>query len=578
MQLLLLYKSRTKGLQNILFLPSHQRGNYRMKIRLSSASALFCTALAAAPFVQAAEDGMEAAGRQLFTHHCTACHSLDTSENAFGPSLFGVVGRPAASVPRFAYSNAMQASGITWTEDNLRKWIADNEALVRCRLHSPRTGACGSGALAATVAACSSRDTPMLPPDRRPATATLILLASLYCAQGLPSGLLAHALPVLLRQHGVDLALIGLLKLLALPWLLKVLWAHWVDRLASRHLGHHRGWILPLQLTLIAIVTTLALLTPQLLFDRYFLLLIGLLLLVNLAAATQDIATDGLTVRLLPERWRGLGNSLQVGGYKVGMLVSGSGLLLAMDWLGWHLSLGLVAALLVLMTVPIWRFAENRQLPFQPALAEPAGPGLLLRHYRGLLLQPGMLLWLVVLLSFKLGDALGSPMIKPMLVDQGWSNADLGQLTLISSLVGIAGALLGGLLYTRIGALRALLLFGLLQAAGIAATAWLVGAGGQPVLVYAVALFEQAADGMSTVALFAVMMRQCRPEHEGADFTLQASVQLLLAGLVGASSGWLAEQLGFASLFISAGVLGLLALPIVLLYFWRGARLAPRGA
>jgi cytochrome c len=101
-----------------------------MKIRLSSSLALFCTALAAAPFVQAVEGGMEVAGRQLFAHHCTACHSLDTSENAFGPSLFGVVGRPAASVPRFAYSNAMQASGITWTEDNLRKWIADNEALV----------------------------------------------------------------------------------------------------------------------------------------------------------------------------------------------------------------------------------------------------------------------------------------------------------------------------------------------------------------------------------------------------------------------------------------------------------------
>ncbi|WP_079204013.1 cytochrome c family protein [Pseudomonas sp. CC6-YY-74] len=82
------------------------------------------------PLVQAAEGGMEAAGRQLFSHHCTACHSLDSSENAFGPSLFGVVGRPAAAVPRFAYSNAMQASGITWSEDNLRKWISDNQALV----------------------------------------------------------------------------------------------------------------------------------------------------------------------------------------------------------------------------------------------------------------------------------------------------------------------------------------------------------------------------------------------------------------------------------------------------------------
>ncbi|MVW74141.1 MFS transporter [Pseudomonas xionganensis] len=412
----------------------------------------------------------------------------------------------------------------------------------------------------------------MSPVDRRPANATLILLASLYCAQGLPSGLLAHSLPVLLRQHGVDLALIGLLKLLALPWLLKALWAPWIDRMASRRLGHHRGWILPLQLTVIGILAGLALLGPQWLFGSGLWLLLGLLLLINLAAATQDIATDGLTVRLLPERWRGLGNSLQVGGYKIGMLVSGSGLLLFVDQLGWALSLGLVAGLLVLMTLPIARFDERRRLPFQPALAEPAGPGLLLRHYRGLLLQPGMGLWLAVLLAFKLGDALGSPMIKPMLVDQAWSNAALGQLTLLSSLAGIGGALLGGLLYARLGALRALLLGGLLQAIGIAAMALLVGQGAQVGLVYGVSLFEQIADGLSTVALFAAMMRQCRAEHEGADFTLQASVQLLLAGLVGASSGWLAQQLGFAGLFTWAGLLGLLALPLVLLYFRRYGR------
>ena len=100
-----------------------------MKTMLLASLAL-SSALAAVPTVQAEEKAMEAAGRQLFAHHCSACHSLDTSENAFGPSLFGVVGRPAASVPRFAYSQAMQASGLTWTEDNLRKWITDNEALV----------------------------------------------------------------------------------------------------------------------------------------------------------------------------------------------------------------------------------------------------------------------------------------------------------------------------------------------------------------------------------------------------------------------------------------------------------------
>ncbi|TXH96083.1 MAG: MFS transporter [Pseudomonas sp.] len=399
-----------------------------------------------------------------------------------------------------------------------------------------------------------------MPPADRPSAATLVLLASLYCAQGLPSGLVAHSLPVLLRQHGVDIALIGLLKLLALPWLLKALWAPWVDRLGSRRLGHHRGWILPLQGAVILCLAALALISPQALFGEAFWLLLGTLLLINLVAATQDVATDGLAVRLLPERWRGLGNSLQVGGYKVGMLASGSGLLLVIGGLGWNLTIALLAAALLLLTLPIWLFAEKRLLPQHLEQAEPAGPGLFWRHYKGLLAQPGMLAWLAVVLTFKLGDALGSPMIKPMLVDQGWSATDLGQLTLISSLAGIGGALLGGLLYARLGALRSLLIFGALQALGIAGMALLVGRGGDAGLVYAVSLFEQIADGMSTVALFAVMMRMCRPEHEGADFTLQASAQLLLAGIVGACSGVLAKVVGYQTLFALASGLALLML------------------
>ena len=400
-------------------------------------------------------------------------------------------------------------------------------------------------------------------PLRYPLPSTLTLLAALYVAQGLPSGLMAHALPVLLRQQGVDLALISLLKLLALPWLLKVLWAPWIDRLGGSRLGHRRGWILPLQAGVALLLIVLAWLPQAQLFGPWLPLLLGLLLLINLAAATQDVATDGLTVRLLPERWRGLGNSLQVGGYKVGMLAGGSGLLLVADDLGWRWTLLALGLLVLLLLIPLLRFSERRVLPFHAECAEPAGVTLPWRHYRGLLVLPGMGLWLLVLLSFKLGDALGSPMIKPMLVDQGWGAAALGQLTLITSLVGIGGALVGGWLYGRIGVLRALLLGGLLQAIGIAGMALLIGQA-EVASVYAIALFEQFADGLSTVVLFAAMMRQCRAEHEGADFTLQASVQLLLGGIVGAFSGVLAKLLGYPGLFLLAGGLGVTALGVVL--------------
>ncbi len=77
-----------------------------------------------------ADSMLSAQGKVLFAHNCHACHSEDSARNTFGPSLSGVVGRKAASVPRFAYSDAMKASGLVWNEDNLRMWIADNVKLV----------------------------------------------------------------------------------------------------------------------------------------------------------------------------------------------------------------------------------------------------------------------------------------------------------------------------------------------------------------------------------------------------------------------------------------------------------------
>ncbi|WP_027856784.1 c-type cytochrome [Marinobacterium jannaschii] len=71
----------------------------------------------------------EAAGAEVFKR-CHACHSADASKNTFGPSLTGVVGRKAASLPRFSYSDALKNSGLVWNEDNLRLWVADNEQLV----------------------------------------------------------------------------------------------------------------------------------------------------------------------------------------------------------------------------------------------------------------------------------------------------------------------------------------------------------------------------------------------------------------------------------------------------------------
>jgi len=72
----------------------------------------------------------EERGEAVYKRNCSICHSLDPGKNRVGPSLAGVVGRPAGSAPQFHYSAANSASGIVWTEEKLDDYLADPQRMV----------------------------------------------------------------------------------------------------------------------------------------------------------------------------------------------------------------------------------------------------------------------------------------------------------------------------------------------------------------------------------------------------------------------------------------------------------------
>jgi len=73
--------------------------------------------------------GDAAKGKIAFLQ-CQTCHSGDAGVNKIGPSLHGVVGRKASSVPGYSYSAANHASRITWTEEKLFQYLEKPQRVV----------------------------------------------------------------------------------------------------------------------------------------------------------------------------------------------------------------------------------------------------------------------------------------------------------------------------------------------------------------------------------------------------------------------------------------------------------------
>lgn len=393
-----------------------------------------------------------------------------------------------------------------------------------------------------------------------------LLLASLYFSQGLPFGFFTQALPVLLREDGASLSRIGVSGLLFLPWALKWLWAPWVDASRTR-----KGWIVPLQLA--TIVTALALAAVDgSSADKLFWLRLAIVLSA-LFAATQDVPTDALAVNLLKPQERGLGNAVQVGGYRLGMVLGGGVLMIVLDRLGWALTFVAMAAFLALTLLPVLRFRESEVLatPTVPRVANP------LRGIWARLARPGMAALLLWLVAYKFGDAMASAMAKPYLVDEGFSKSEIGFWAgIVGSAGGLLGAVLGGFASDRLGRRRALLLCGVAQTLAVALYAAHAHGIGEAGWLKAAVALEHLLGGMATVALFTLMMDASEEAHAATDYTLQASMVVIATGLASMAGGVLGDALGFGAMFALSALLS--AAGCALLLWALRTRRVPRGA
>lgn len=73
------------------------------------------------PALAEAQD--QSAGKMVFNSNCSVCHAVQPGVNKMGPSLYGVIGRPAGSLPDYRYSAAMKGAGKVWNQQTIAAFL-----------------------------------------------------------------------------------------------------------------------------------------------------------------------------------------------------------------------------------------------------------------------------------------------------------------------------------------------------------------------------------------------------------------------------------------------------------------------
>ncbi len=373
-------------------------------------------------------------------------------------------------------------------------------------------------------------------------------------ASGLPLLLTKGVLQAWMKKEGIDLSLIGLTNLLAIPYSVKFLWAPFLDRYTLSFLGRRRGWLLVAQTALVLSIAGMGLGNPI----NSPMLLVAAALMVTFFSASQDIVVDAYRREDLADEELGLGSALYVLGYRIGMLLSSGGGLIMADSISFNTVYLIIAACMLPAIITTLLTPEPRVTEIPKSIREAVIDPLVEYFSRR------EALWMLVFIfMYKIGDIMASNITTPFYMDLGFSLTEIGAITkLLGFWAIIAGASIGGVIMLRLGINRSLWVFGFLQAISTAGFAVLARMGHNIPALAAVIGFENLSAGMGTAAFMAFMASITNKKFTATQYALLTSFMAFGRDVLSSPTGFLVKYMGWENFFIGCV---LIAIPGILL-------------
>ncbi|MFZ3230928.1 MAG: AmpG family muropeptide MFS transporter [Pseudobdellovibrio sp.] len=366
-------------------------------------------------------------------------------------------------------------------------------------------------------------------------------------SSGLPFLLVGGTLKAYLTESGVDLKTIGFFSLVSLPYTWKFIWSPIMDRYVPFKLGRRRSWLLIAQAGCMAALVALSFVDPVL----NLTVLAVSAVIVSFFSASQDIAIDAYRREILTDEELGLGSSLAILGYRLAMLLAGAGALLMADHISWPTVYLVMAAVMLIGAFTTWLAPEPKlDVPLPQSLRES-----IVNPLKEFFQRPNAWIILAFVLLYKIGESMASDMLNPFFLKIGFTKTEIAGVSKVFGFWAvILGGIVGGTLIYRLKLYRSLWLFGILQSLCILLFSFLAQLGANLSMLAVAVGAENFTSGMASAAYVAFMASQTNKRFTATQYALLTSLMGVPRVFFGATTGILAENLGWSQYFMACTV------------------------
>lgn len=382
-------------------------------------------------------------------------------------------------------------------------------------------------------------------------------------ASGFPLMLTASSLFLWYKDNGIETKDIGFLTLIAVPYTFKYLWAPFLDKIRIPKFGRRKGWILLTQIILVLLIATMSRFSPA--SSPFIIAFIGFL--ICFTSATQDIAINAYQTEILTESERALGNAIAVMGYRIGMLVTGSIILIIVEKLNNNWNLAWLMMIPFFIICPLYTLIlKESQYQDSPKSFKDA----LILPFIEFFTRQGFytaFIIILIIIAYKLADAIAFSLNSLFFVDLGFDKTTIAvAYKAFALLPSLAGLVVGGLIAKKIGVYKSFLYFSIIMACANLTYALLAIVGKNYYLMVSSVAVEYFCGAMGTAILVAMIMSLVNVKFSATQFAILSSIDSLGRVLVGPLAGYIQSIYRWEGLFIFSFIVGIIVSIVIYLF------------